>query len=602
MEDLSSNPIIHIQGGQISKDEVEHSASAGIPRDGIREQSRSRSHGSFVADAPLGNRVADTDRLSRMGKILRWVLDAFVKWGWINGQSASNLLTYFLIVIKDELDGPQAATLENPRVAEEPERPRVENQPSEEAATSESIQKASSSSEVSHAEPVQRKQESSKPKLAIRNPQSEVHTRRMEGPLAHNAAGNDPSKYCSPRNYRSHLNAELLAKESPFLLEDAFFEGSQGGSEWQKSTGEIPTTEEDNNPTLLETNGLGPQNPQEVALRREVDALWPGKNEGGISFSKFIFGEYRRAFAGERRYDLISSEERQLLKNIVIQAKALKKELAELRKELDDLKAANQTPSQELEQRIELLRNGLASIETIIRGHGNVCHLRLQEIVRTSAQRINCMVNYSNDINSPEAVTKQILAQYRLQLCNEVMDPNTGSFLREDHRVEGGIINFEAVNKAIEEAAKQGYPLPRSLPFRYLAGRHDEVKQAARLVVSEAWGLNEPKVATNAMHEIPQFQFKDFVDPFVQRLGLDTLVASAKKTFSGLSGESLGTFAKTFLKSEVTFEDYCTILGLDIDETWKKFEEAIKNSEEDPEGNYINEETKPAQQAAIETL
>ncbi|MDR2603560.1 MAG: hypothetical protein LBC11_03305, partial [Puniceicoccales bacterium] len=39
-----------------------------------------------------------------------------------------------------------------------------------------------------------------------------------------------------------------------------------------------------------------------------------------------------------------------------------------------------------------------------------------------------------------------------------------------------------------------------------------------------------------------------------------------------------------------------------IDETWKKFEEAIKNSEEDPEGNYINEETKPAQQAAIETL
>ncbi|MDR0741961.1 MAG: hypothetical protein LBE98_00660 [Puniceicoccales bacterium] len=415
-----------------------------------------------------------------------------------------------------------------------------------------SVQGTSSSSEVAIPEPPAQRQAPLRPKITISNPGSEIHRRHMESSVATLASGYDPSRYISPRSYRSCLNTELFANGSPFLLSDAFYEGSRGGTEWRQVAGEIPTTPEDT--TTLQ------------ALCREVDTLWPDRNKGGLSFSEFISGIY--AGFDQSRYDL-SGEERQLLINIVIQVKSLKKELRELRKELADIEAKGQIPSQELKDRIGLLQNGLTSVETTVRDHDQSCHLRLQEIVRTGAQQVDRMVSNSDDVNSPEVVTKQILAQYRLQLVDKVMDFKTGSFFKEDHQMirekSSFTLNFETVLQGI----------CRGPAKMYLYGTFEEKKQAARLVVSDAWGLNEPKVATNETHEIPEFQFKDFVDPFVRMLtggeGLQPLATSAKETFARLNEETRGAFARSFLESEVTFEDFCTIYGKGADEMREDF-------------------------------
>ncbi|MDR3273860.1 MAG: hypothetical protein LBS87_00795, partial [Puniceicoccales bacterium] len=82
--------------------------------------------------------------------------------------------------------------------------------------------------------------------LDICDPNSESHRRRMESLITSNETiASDPSKYCSPRNYRRHLNAELARNGSPFLLGDAFFEGSQG-REWRGD--ETSVSDEDRNP------------------------------------------------------------------------------------------------------------------------------------------------------------------------------------------------------------------------------------------------------------------------------------------------------------------------------------------------------------------
>jgi hypothetical protein len=219
--------------------------AAQTPHDGTREQPD-----LFTPEAYLKNRTVDTtepashpsdDRLTRIGSYLKWVLAIFVGLGWMNEQTTKNHRTNCSVSIKNEFDKLEAAT----------------PQPSEEAATlesslghpeviSESVEKTSSSSDGSHTKPAQTRQESSKPKLAIINPKSEVHTRRREGLLPRTSVieSNDPSKYSSPRSCCSHLNAELLKNGSPVCLEMPSLR-VVGGTEWRKVAGEILTTDED---------------------------------------------------------------------------------------------------------------------------------------------------------------------------------------------------------------------------------------------------------------------------------------------------------------------------------------------------------------------
>jgi hypothetical protein len=573
-----------------------------------------------------------------MGSVLKCAvgcfLDICVKSGVICDQTAKNVLMSFLVVAGNELNGPgvgsqssagaaplgggqeipetdtteateateagimrrniqalrvwleseQAAVAQ--RQANELNRPGVGSQSSAGAAPLGSVQGTSSSSEVAIPEPPAQRQAPPRPKITISNSGSEIHRRHMESPVATSASGHDPSRYLSPRSYRAHLNAELFAKDSPFLLSDAFYEGSRGGTEWRQAAGEIPTTPEDT--TALQ------------ALCREVDTLWPDENKGGLSFSQFISSVYMGF--DQSRYDLMSGEERQLLTNIVIQVKSLGKELGELQKQLADIEAARQTPPQGLKDRIGLLQNGLAKIEAMVRDHGINCHLQLQEIVRRGAQQIDIMVSNSDDVNSPEVVTKQILAQYRLQLVDKVMDFKTGSFFREDHQMRRGEssfpLNFETFSKG-----RSGGPV-----FRYLNGRFEERQQAARLVVSDVWGLNEPKVGTNERHAIPDFRLGDFVDPFVRMLtggeGLRSLATSAEKTFAGLSGETRGALAQTFLESEITFENFCAIYGKGADEMRRDFEKTFKEAAELKGEDFygVGEKEKKQQRDAIEAL
>ncbi|MDR1255819.1 MAG: hypothetical protein LBJ94_02770 [Puniceicoccales bacterium] len=437
------------------------------------------------------------------------------------------------------------------------------------------------------------------PRVSVCNPQSTVHTSRMEGALASVIAGNDPSKYCSARNYRIHLNAELLEKGSPFLLGDAFFEGSQVGVEWRRAQNEIPTIPED--ASVASSNAPELQSEQEAALFREVEALWP--RNASSKFSEFIFGKYHGIDG--RRCDCISGEERQLLKNIVLQVKALKGELDGLQEQSRALLSGSQVVPKELGERIESLQSALASIDIMVRGHGDQCHARLQEIIRTAAQEIDRVASGSEDITSPDAVTKQILARYRLRICDNVTAPyaieaersyrsagedsKAGSFFREDHRLANRtktVVNFDAVARGSGKNQEKAY----------LRGKFDEVNQAVRLVVSGAWGLHEAQTATSELHRIPEFQFRDFIDPFVCQImeeegGLPAIAAFAKEAFEGVGAATRVEFAKTFLDSEITFKDYCTIFGIGENETRQKFEAII---DERPEGSCDEAEASPA--------
>jgi hypothetical protein len=437
------------------------------------------------------------------------------------------------------------------------------------------IQGVSDKLEVGNAAPVQPSQEKSIPKLTICNPQSGVHTRRMEGTLAPEYAGEDPSKYCSPRNYRSHLNAELLAKGSQFLLGDAFFESSRAETGWREVANEIPVIKDDND--NLQQKSL--KSPEEAALAREIDTLWPdgAKWPDGedrfLPFASFIFGEYS-GIKG-RRYDFLSGEERQLLKNIILQVKALKEELDELKSQEQSLRASGTEIPQEFTDRIPLLENGLVSVGTMVRGHENACHARLQEILRTCANEIDSMGKGSGDVNSSEEVTKLILSKYRSQVCAQVLDPDKGLFFHKKH-----MITWTGNSQEVDFQARISNFNPG-----VRAGRDLEIRQAARIAMSGAWALNDPRSTPNWQGlPIKGFQFKDFVDPFVGLLieeGILSLVTNAEAVFGKLSGEVRRDLAKTFLQSEITFEDYCTILGKNVEDVRKVFADGIEDSEDE---------------------
>jgi hypothetical protein len=114
------------------------------------------------------------------------------------------------------------------------------------------------------------------------------------------------------------------------------------------------------------------------------------------------------------------------------------------------------------------------------------------------------------------------------------------------------------------------------------AGNDLEIRQAAMIAMSDAWALNDPRSTPNEQSwPIKGFQFKDFVDPFVRLLregGIPSIVTSAEAVFGRLSEEVRRDLAKTFLQSEITFEDYCTILGKNIDDERKAFADGIRDS------------------------
>lgn len=147
------NPVQDVQSG--GKVEGERPISLGIKRDGISEQSGSNVQGGlFEQSAPIRDRTAvpagpanhpsgNSNRLSLIGTMLKGILNVLVKLGWMDNQTAQNLLARFLVEIENELDRSEEAiaessqetpqiTPENLQRAGKSDRPEVGVQPAEE--------------------------------------------------------------------------------------------------------------------------------------------------------------------------------------------------------------------------------------------------------------------------------------------------------------------------------------------------------------------------------------------------------------------------------------------------------------------------------------
>ncbi|MDR0595874.1 MAG: hypothetical protein LBF94_04270 [Puniceicoccales bacterium] len=395
------------------------------------------------------------------------------------------------------------------------------------------------------------------PKVVVYTPGHGFHEQRMESRLAPDFPGDrDPSRYISPRCYRRHLNTELSRMGAPFILGEPFFEGSSGVM-WREGEAKISLTQEhlthsENfrlscypSSRVVSPEGSGEQ----LALFCEVETLWPG-----AQFGEFIFKA-----APKSRYEQISEEERRLLKHIVAQTKILKNELAGLER------IPNPTP--EVRERINSLQNGLAAIDLSVRGHEWRCAGRLQEIILTACGGIDRLACGSAEANSPNEIGKRILAQYRNQLCQRVSEPVRGTFFQKTHKI-------------VDEAGREG----RELNLQGLSGQPlKKAQEDVNTLISSIWALNKAKVVTSFTNQnkISKFPLKDFVEPFVQELRSlpAELGAIAEKEFGALSKEVREELVETFKQAEVTFEDYCAILGKDVEETRTAFLEGIGNRE-----------------------
>jgi hypothetical protein len=92
------------------------SFTPGISHNEIQEQSDLKTSGSFTSGTSVDDRTAsktgpasrqpgNSDRLSRMGTLVKWVLNKFVQLRWMGEQSARNLLSHFLVAVRNEGTG-----------------------------------------------------------------------------------------------------------------------------------------------------------------------------------------------------------------------------------------------------------------------------------------------------------------------------------------------------------------------------------------------------------------------------------------------------------------------------------------------------------------
>ncbi|MDR0715648.1 MAG: hypothetical protein LBF25_02665 [Puniceicoccales bacterium] len=443
-----------------------------------------------------------------------------------------------------------------------PEQPRA--RPNSELTDHTSVVESDETSNTPDIAPTQLRQlVQPPPKVEIYAPAPGrgFHEQRMESWLAPDFPGDrDPSRYISPRCYRSHLNTELSKSGAPFLLGEPFFEGSSGGIMWREGEAKISPTQEHLTHSgdfclrcypgrTAIPEGSGEQ--EQLALFCEAENLWP----------KAQFGDFIFKATPKSRYEQISEEERRLLKHIIVRTKILKNELAQLER--------IPNPTSEVSEQIISLKVALASIDSTVRDHGWRCAGRLQEIILAACGEIDRLACGSVEANSPDEIGKRILAQYRNQLCQKIIEPGKGTF-------------FQTIHKIVDEVGKE----ERELNLQALREQHlKKVQEDVNTLISSVWALNKAKIVTSFTNynKLSKFQLKDFVEPFVQKLGSlpSELGAIAEKEFGALSLEIRNGLVEAFKQAEVTFENYCAIFGKNVEETKRAFLEGISNI--DPE-------------------
>lgn len=380
--------------------------------------------------------------------------------------------------------------------------------------------------------------------VVVCSPQSEAHKKRMDGWLAEKAVdrGGDPRHFTQPHDYRRHLNAEL-AQKGQFLLGERFFDISDGGQEWR---GETPAAPEIINVDDIRAEFGGKlKTDEDKKWFSAMTELWPDGEGGSVSFAEFVYGSYGKDI---RRYDKLSEGEQKLLKNIILQVRKLTEELK-----------TTQDP-----ERKALLTSTLGAIGVLVRGHENACSVRLQEILRIVAEQIDSLsvpATASQSNSSPAEVGKRILTKYRGKIIKNIFDPENGSFFKIKHKALG------TLGKTVEEVDFQCKMERRTLR----AGRDLELRCAARVVVSDAWGIPGPKIAQDNLggELIGHFRFADFIDPFLQELSAESLAEVAKEEFRKMSPEAFGEVLANYFGLKISFSEYCSSLGVDANEVRK---------------------------------
>ncbi|MDR3144096.1 MAG: hypothetical protein LBT64_01175 [Puniceicoccales bacterium] len=391
-----------------------------------------------------------------------------------------------------------------------------------------------------HTEPQQ-------PRLYIHS--EEVHNQRMNGPVEKVNGENDINlDPLSPEDYRGHINSALMNEEGSFLLGNEFFVRSEM-PDWRarvKTT--FPVAESDtSNPAKVITNRFSRTyitlSPEESAIYRAMSSLWP--NSGDVPFCDFVFTPSR--IDPQRRYDLISSHERMLLKNIVLAVKDLREELELLKKK--------SSPTGKERARMQKLEVGIGAIHATVNGHEGTCHVRLSAILTTCKSFADAMMCESGDVNTTNGVVKQILSKFRTGIC-EYAFGQAGEFFGKTHTIDFGNGKDFNVN----------FKGPK------FNGQIAEAHEAIFLMVAPALGLDAPEKAPVDPHQgiISYIKFKDFVMPFVDRVKISaaneelSVASVAEDEFESLNAEVLQKFEKEFLQCHVSFEDYCNILGKNV--------------------------------------
>ncbi len=427
----------------------------------------------------------------------------------------------------------------------------------------------------------------------------EEHEKRMEKAFVLGKGfGDDPSVYGNPRVYRMNVNTKLKQRQSPFLLGEKFFVNDNGSTAWRGEKRIITCSKEE----LENFNGgegkyLQFKDDEQKAMYVEMNKLWPAEedNKEKGSFAEFVF----RKYGNNTRFQQVSKQERQLLKNIIVQTKKLVVEH-------DKLEAKKNSRTNEEEAWLMILKSVLTNIKVIVSGHENVCAGRLQEIVRIAAEEVDIaiaalteekvvefsklsdvatvekMINMENE-NTVENIVKKFLVRYRADLCKKVTDVSSGTFFKTDkEKIDGSVYKFSDMQRVVREKAGKAEDILQKTDLSVVReGLYDWIQNAVGIVAANVWNVNVVKVQPNrefTMLPGLRIKYKELVNPFVEQLTIPSIVEFARKDLVLKGAATRDELAKAILSSKVSFNEYCEILGKNQEEFKRFIENEIQES------------------------
>lgn len=306
---------------------------------------------------------------------------------------------------------------------------------------------------------------------------------------------------------------------------------------------------------------------EDCALLRMIQTLFPEANitkGSDHAFGEYLFGEY--SAGGDelrgRRYDHLSEEEKQLLKNILLQANAIKTRLQDESLSLDT------------NERTEIL-NTLKSIENSLHGNDGACANRLKEILGICAESIDPLV--AGESKTVSSIMERALVQCRRQMAAKGAD----LFFKTEH----SLVGFSKTSLSFIDPGKIKGGIGKMF-----AGTHAESRQEVQSMINNVWATGNTKSIVSGVDTLTtNFKFQDFVDPCLDQLSFEMLNEVFNEERSKLSEEWRDEVDKTLLEAPVSFKDCCDINGQNVDEIKIRWNEIIDNKVSEKEKALLND-------------